>query len=169
MAGTELDPLNTPIGLMERLFLHETRTPLFPSYKREDSLKAMRLMRQALRNRLKHPREWGAAGATSIVDIITIRSQFGAFADYPDLPARFMRDPYMIVHLANAPNDPRSAKCAEHVKDAITAATEQSPPAGASVADVVAWRTENHGSPGPRFRMAITLQGNTFFTVPGGR
>ncbi len=56
MDVVELDPLTTTAGLMERLFLHETRSPAYgKSYSQPDSLKAMRLMRQVLRNRLKHP------------------------------------------------------------------------------------------------------------------
>ncbi len=165
MTTIALDPQSTPAGLMERLFLHETMSPAYAAYDRDDSLKAMRLMRQVLENRLLNARYWGAPGATSVIDIITIRSQFGAFGDYPDIPARFMSPVYAMVHLANTPSDQRSAANAQHVQDAITAATEANPPADVKIANLVAWRTAGHSSPGARFVAAVTIQGNTFYTA----
>ncbi len=148
---------------MERLFLHETRSPSYgASYDPDDSLKAMRLMRQAVENRLSEPNLWGARGATDEIGVITVRSQFGQFASYPNLPISFMAQVDLIVSLANSPGDSRAAANARHVGDAITAATEITPPVGIAGLGVVAWRTAGHGSPGTRFRAVMTLQGNTF-------
>ena len=162
----QLDPLTTPAGLMERLFLHETRSPAYGrAYDQADSLKAMRLMRQVLRNRLKHPEQWGARGATDEIPLITIRSQFGQFGLYPRLPVTFMAHVEEMIASANTPGSYLHAANLAHVRDAITAATEENPPADIAALGVVSWRTAGHGSPGPRFRAVVTVQGNTFFEV----
>lgn len=162
-----LDAETTPAGCMERLFLIETQSPAYVgAYNEVDSLKAMRLMRQVVENRLKASAQWGARDAKDEIDVIAIGTQFAGFADYPTLPAGLKSLVLETLRLANSPNDPRSADYAQFVRDAITAATEPTSPQGA-VPNLVAWRTSNAKikSPGPRFKEYMVVQGNRFFTV----
>jgi len=165
----DLHPLSTPAGLMERLFLHETRSPAYGArYDRDESLKAMRLMRQVVANRLKHPRLWGAPGAKDEIGIITIKSQFGQFGLYPNLPPPFMAHVDAMVASANDASSSLHAANLQHVQDAVTAATEADPPADLVALAAVSWRTEGHGSPGGNFRAVVTVQGNTFYAIAAG-
>ena len=165
MSGVVLAPMSTPTGLTERLFLHETRSPGYgSSYNRDESLKAMRLMRQAVENRLRKPGLWGAPGETDEIGIIAVTSQFGKFGLYPKIPASFLSQVELILQAANG-KGPQSAAYAQHVQDAIDAATEANPPVELRGLGVVAWRTSGHGSPGPNFQPIATIQGNTFFAL----
>ncbi len=162
-----LDPETTPAGCMERLFIIETQSPAYVgAYNQPDSLKAMRLMRQVVENRLKASAQWGARNAKDETDVISIGTQFAGFGDYPTLPAALRSIVSETLRLANTPNDPRSAPYAQFVQDAVTAATEVTPPEGV-VPNLVAWRTSNAKvkSPGPRFKEYMVVQGNRFFTV----
>ena len=162
--AVQLAPLTTPAGLMERLFLHETRSPAYGgSYDRVASLRAMRLMRQVLHNRLKHPEQWGARNATNEIPLITIKSQFGQFGLFPRLPVTFMAQVEEMVASANSSGSYLHAANLAHVQDAILAATEASPPDEIAALGIVSWRTARHGSPGSNFRPVVTVQGNTFF------
>ena len=55
---------------MERLFLLEATSPGMPGYLAIENLRAMRLMRQTIKNRLKSAAEYGARGATNETDIV---------------------------------------------------------------------------------------------------
>lgn len=166
MAVIALAPLSTPAGLMERLFLHETRSPGYgASYDADEAFKAMRLMRQAVENRLKAPKLWGAPGARDEIGIIANKSQFGEFGSYPNIPASFLSQVELILALANNAKDSRHAVYAQHVQNAIVAATEVTQPVELRGLGVVAWRTAGHGSPGRNFRAVTTLQGNTFYAL----
>jgi len=61
-----LHPPSTDSGAMERLFLLEATTPGMHGYVALDNLRAMRLMRRTIENRLKSPAEYGARGATAL-------------------------------------------------------------------------------------------------------
>ena len=160
----KLDPPNSPTGAMERLFILETRTPAFAhTYNEADSLKAMRYMRQVIENRLKASAQWGARNAKDEVDIIAIGNQFEGFGDYPVLPASKESILADALRIANSPGDARSPIYTQFVQDAITAATEVTP-GSVLIPNLVAWRSGPH-SPGPRFKVAATVQGNTFYTV----
>ncbi len=107
MPALALAPLSTPEGLMERLFLHETRSPGYgASYNGDEALKAMRLMRQAVENRLKAPKLWGAPGARDEIAIIANKSQFAEFGAYPNIPASFLSQVELILALATTPRTP---------------------------------------------------------------
>ena len=160
----KLDAPNSPAGAMERLFMLETKSPAYvTAYEEAESLRAMRYMRQVIENRLRASAQWGARNATSEIDMIAIGNQFEGFGDYPSLPANKEATLADILKIANSASDGRSARYTQFVQDAITAATEVTP-AAALISNLVAWRSGPH-SPGPRFRVAATVQGNTFYTV----
>lgn len=89
MAATEVSfpDENTDAGALARIFLLETRAPFDEGYDREASLKAMRLMRRVIENRLASPARYLARGATTDRDIVRLGNQFAGFRDYPGLPA----------------------------------------------------------------------------------
>ena len=149
---------------MERLFLLETMTPVRSGYNRVDSLQAMRIMRQTIENRLRAPAQYGAAGATTETEIIAVGNQFAGFGAYPTLDADLASLLQTILEIAANKADPRQARFAQFVADAVTAATETTAP-GALYADATAWRTQGRGSPGGRFRLLVTLQGNEFYAT----
>ena len=159
-----LDDAATNAGAMERLFLLETRTPAYGDYDEAESLRAMRIMRQVIENRLKAPRLWGAPGATTETEVIAVSSQFAGFGGYPELSADMSSLLATILKLANSAADPRRAKYARFVQDAIIAATEASP-ALPAYAEAAGWRTSRHSPPGANFRLIISLQGNDFYAV----
>ncbi len=74
-----LDAPGTDAGAMERLFLLKVATPGRRSYVVGENLKAMRLMRQVIENRLKSPAEYGARDARTETDIIEMGNQFAGF------------------------------------------------------------------------------------------
>ena len=160
----KLDALNSPAGAMERLFMLETKSPAYVTvYDEAESLRAMRYMRQVIENRLRASAQWGARNAKDEVDIIAIGNQFEGFGDYPVLPAPKEAILSDILRIANSASDGRSGRYSQFVQDAITAAREVTP-ASALIPNLVAWRSGPH-SPGQRFRVATTVQGNIFYTV----
>ena len=164
--AVQLDPEMTNAGAMERLMILETYTPARRGlYNREDSLKAMRLMRQVIENRLKAPSHYSAKGAANETDIIKLGNQFANFGDYPDLPSRLKLNLITALRIANSPGDPSNAAYVQFIEDAITAATEITSPLDARYVNATAWRTINQHSPGANFSILATLQGNTFFST----
>ena len=161
------DP-STDAGAKQRLFLLEAVSPgRAREYVASESLPAMRLMRQAIENRLLSPAEYGARGARTRRDVIKARGQFGGFSNYPDLPSGLNEHLADFLRIANASNDRRQPVYERFVRDAITAATEAMSPPTAAYTNVTGWRTADKGSPDPRFRPVVALSGNTFFsTVP---
>lgn len=164
---TRLDPSNTPAGALERVFLAETATPSAANYDLDDSLKAMRFMRQVIENRLKFGHAYGAPrGAKTEIDVISVGSQFEGFGRYPKLRPGIARNIAETLHIANSPHDHRSDDYAKFVANAVLAATEGAPPADARIpANVVAWKTSDSASPGPNFVLAGQAQGNDFYAV----
>ncbi len=162
----DLAPQSTNAGAMERLFLLEAISPAYTdTYDETENLAAMRLMRQTIENRLKAPKTYGAAGATTETDIVELGNQFAGFSNYPILDAGMSANLQQILNFANNPRHPMHAAYTRFVADAITAATEPVPPVVAKYPDVTAWRTRDSGSPGPRFRALETLSGNTFYAT----
>jgi hypothetical protein len=162
----QLDPENTDAGAMERLMLLETYSPArLGLYDRQQSLRAMRLMRQVIENRLKAPSRYSAPGARDPTDIVRLGNQFAGFRDYPTLPSSLRVNLINIVRIANDDGDQRAAAYSNFVQDAITAATEKLPALGAIDVTATGWRTAAHASPGMNFRVITTLQGNTFFAT----
>ena len=164
----QLAPESTDAGAIERMFLLETADPTRPDYNADDSLKAMRWMKQVVDNRLAAPRKsrFGEpADANTETDIISVGNQFAGFGDYPTLSAALKGKLTLILHLATANKDPRSEVCATFVSNAILAATETRPPVEARVPNLAAWRTKTTCPPGGDFKLYQSLQGNTFFTA----
>ena len=76
----ELDGETTTAGALERVLLAETWSPAAPGYDADESLKAMRYMRQMIENRLKFGHRYGAPlHAKTEVDVISVGSQFEGF------------------------------------------------------------------------------------------
>ena len=73
-----LDAPTTNAGAMERLFLLEATTPGMAGYLAAENLRAMRLMRQTIENRLTSPAEYGAKGANNETDIAELGGQASA-------------------------------------------------------------------------------------------
>ena len=168
MTDVKLDPASTDAGAMERLFLVETRDPTRPDYDREQSLKAMRWMKQVVDNRLAAPRKsrFGEpSDATSETDIISVGRQFQDFGNYPTLPTRLASKLDLILNIAASAKDPRGAKYLGFVQDSITAATEKAQPTQARVANLAAWVTQASAPPQGDFKFYSSLQGNDFYTA----
>lgn len=169
MTDIALAAEDTDVGCMERMLLLETTSPAYEGrYDRDDSLKAMRLMRQVVENRLRAPvksRFGEPSDADSWTDIIAVGSQFAGMGDYPELPAALKNNLAEFLRLANAARDPRQPVYAQFVQDAITASTEAAPPQEARFPNVVAWRTHGASSPGAGFRLLVTVQGNDFYSA----
>ena len=123
-----LDPEATDTGAMERLFLLEATTPGMPGYVAVENLRAMRLMRQTIENRLRSPAEYGARGATSETDIVDLGGQFAGFGGYPQLDADMAYNLTLFLRIANDLRDRRRSAYAQYVQDAVTAATEPTVP-----------------------------------------
>ena len=165
LPAVTLDPETTNSGAMERLFLLEATTPGMPGYIASENLRAMRLMRQTIENRLSSPAEYGAKGAASEIDIVELGGQFAGFSDYPTLDADMTYNLALFIKLANDTRDRRRSLYEQFVRDAVTAATEPIMPPVADYADVTAWRTSGSSSPGPRFKLLTTLSGNDFYAT----
>ena len=168
MPDLQLDPASTDAGAMERMMLLETDDPNHHTYNRAESLKAMRWMKQVVDNRLAAPRKsrFGEPNdATTETDIISVGNQFEGFGDYPTLSADKNAKIYRLLSIGGATGDPRSAKYAGFVADAITAATELQPPTEARILNLAAWRTQGSKTPGGDFKFYMNLQGNTFYTA----
>ena len=159
----QLPDKDTDPGAFARLLLLETRAPSDPGYDRADSLKAMRLMRQVVENRLALPAHYAAQGAKTEQDIVRMGNQFAGFRDYPTLPGLLGLKLERLLDIARAGHVSTMA----FVSDAVTVATEPNP--SPAYRQVTAWRTTGRGSPGPGFQFLVSLQGNDFYasnTVP---
>ena len=148
----QLDPETSVAGALERVLLAETASPSAAIYDAGESLKAMRFMRQVIENRLRFGHAFGAPrNAKSEIDVVSVGSQFEGFGQYPKLPPHIARNIADSLNIANAKRDHRSADYIIFVENAILAATEGSPPPEARIpANVVAWKTKDAASPGPR-------------------
>ena len=163
----KLAPETTIAGALERVLLAETAAPSAGNYDADESLKAMRYMRQVIENRLKLGHRYGApVGAKTEIDVISVGSQFEGFGHYPKLRAGITKNISESLHIANTPSDRRSPEYQTFISHAILAATEAAPPASAAIPpNVVAWKTQDSKSPGPNYVFAGTAQGNTFYAV----
>jgi len=122
--GISLDPEDTPQGAMERVFLAEAHSPAFDDYDAASDLVEMRNMREVFENRLKNPAEYEAPGAENEIDIVKMGHQFQGFANYPKIEAGIESNIKEIVKNANDPHHPQQAAYAQHVLNAIKAASE---------------------------------------------
>lgn len=170
MSGSlSLAPVNTATGAFQRLFLAETLTPAWPTYESADSLRAMRLMRRMVENRLRLGRQYGAPkGARTIIDVISSDRELRGFGGYSVLLSAITQRVDESLRIDNAAKDRRSPEYGGFVENAILASTEVSPPPEANIPNnVVGWRTIGRGSPGKNDIPAAVAQGNTFFTAVG--
>lgn len=115
---------------MERLFLLQATTPGQCGYVASENLKAMRLMRRVIENRLQSPGEYGARDTRTETDSIELGNQFAGFGGDPTLDGDMTDNLALFLRLANTGNDRRQPTYAPYVQDAITATT--APPASAS-------------------------------------
>ena len=156
---------DTNAGAMARMMIIETLAPFDPGYDPDESLVAMRLMRQTIENRLASPAEYLARGAANEEDIIRLGNQFEGFRDYPTLPSRLATKLNSIVLGAIKGNVKHRAAYIEFINNAVTAASEAISPAVARYPGVTAWRTSGHGAPKGRFRLLAIVQGNSFYAT----
>lgn len=165
-----LPPISTAPGLLTIVMVHETYSPLLRGYDPDLAFRCMRLMRQCIENRCRHPERFGLPrarpGLANVMGIIKNRA-FGDFANAPNFNPLFIRDTNTIIRLAGTPGDSRYRRCYDHVLKAITAATEPTPPADVIKRNYFYWRTAGHGAPSlPTGVTAIefeTLLFNTFW------
>ena len=73
---------------------------------------------------------------------------------------------YGCVSLANAAHDGRQPAYRQHVEDAITVATAAVVPPDQLVLTAAAWKRHGTPSPGTKFVLYRTLQGNDYYTTP---
>ena len=159
---------STAVGLMELMMIHENLSPYLEGWNKEDALRAMRLMRQVIENRCRHPKLFGVKyakpGLTAELLIMKVRSQFAASADAPNFPHKFIGPARIIIAAANDSSARGHGDCHDQVQSAITAATEAGPPADCIKPNLYYWRTKDHAGPGPHTHPDETLQNNTFYT-----
>lgn len=161
----ELPDRNTVPGAVARLLMAESRGPSHGSYVAADSLRSMQWMRRVLENRLaNNPRQFGAPGATSLIDIIRARNQFAGFSNYPNYDTAIRARLQQMLDIANNDSDPRQQVFREFVHNAMSVAQ------GSAIADpcptgLYGWRTQGSGGPGGRFVVYQTVAGNTFYTL----
>jgi hypothetical protein len=160
----ELDPWNTPAGAMENAFLAETISPgQHSKYSPEEALSAMRLMKQALENRLKKPSQYEARGAINEFDILRIGGQFPEFTPEGHLHSDAASAVSEIVGDAQNQNSAHYEEYRQYVQLAIQVANEKLDPSTVKWQNATAWRTTGHGSPGAGFYKIGDFGGNTFF------
>lgn len=163
----ELPAANADEGAMARLFIAEVAAP---KTGQKDESKAMGWMRRVLQNRLLHPRDFDAKGATRISQIIAAHDrsvQFKGFDTYPTLSAAVSKRLQDRLAIANNPRHPDQQQYLNFAKAAIKAATEDAP-ADPCPTGLYFWRTHNHAGPGGKATLWQTLEGNDFYTLPRG-
>jgi hypothetical protein len=144
----------------------ECRGPSFKTYVAADALKCMQLMDLVLWNRLaNNPKQFAAAGAKTIVDIIKAPGQFAGFETCPNYSAGIASTLQQILDIANNPKDKRGALFTEFVQNAIDVANN------ATISDpspgfMAGWRTAGASSPGSAFTKHTTVGGNDFYFLP---
>ncbi len=159
-----LDPDNTPTGAMEQAFLTETHTPDNGAlYSPEDTLVAMRLMRQVVENRLKNPSEYDARGATTAFGILTASGQFPEFKSTGALTPKQQKKLHDVLEATQSSNSPLYKEYAQYVQLAMQVAHEELNPSTVKWPNVTGWRTKKSGSPGTGFYKIGDFGGNTFF------
>ena len=128
----------------------------------------MRWMKEVVDNRLAAPRKsrFGEpSDASTEIEIISVGAQFQDFGNYPALPPKLVSKLNLILNIANSAKDPRSGRYQAFVQNAITAATEDVPPAEARVSNLSVWVTEGSRAPQGDLRFYSSLQGNDFYTA----
>jgi hypothetical protein len=77
----KLDDINTVEGVLQHVFISETRNPEFGgTYSLPEAERSFQAMKATIYNRLKKPSDFGAPGAKTIIDIITAPKQFQGYS-----------------------------------------------------------------------------------------
>lgn len=167
-----LPPLNSDQGIMARLFLAESISPIKISYKESESKKGMLWMRQVIENRLHHktPNIFMAKPSSgnryTVLDIVTAKGQFHGFENYPDIIPQIRGHIQNYVAIANNYNHPQRKKYAEFIENAILAASPNALEGRDLVAkDLYGWRTKDSTHPGGSFLKYKDFAGQTFYIL----
>ena len=162
----QLDPVGSHEGLLERLCLHETKTPGLPGYVAADSLKAMWFIRQFMANRIRYPLVFGNKAGITEAELMKEKDQFPGFETYPALTAAAMKNVTDCINLANDPKGWRHPLFLAHVQNALTVARASAVPADQIVPGAAGWKKEGTPSPGAKYVFWRNLQGNDYYTTP---
>jgi RHS repeat-associated protein len=189
---SQLDPLGlsasdvtlytypTQIGIVQWMLLAENKTPAYSSYSYSTAASSMAAMHAVVHNRLSSPAQFGASGATSVIDIITASGQFAGFGKDSNGDVTVstsiinrVEDMYNIAIVgtpgAYAQFINTAASVAEGgINDPFSGITEIN---GAAVlGGTYGWRTQGASAPGGRFvaipsTMGGIIGGNQFYTL----
>jgi hypothetical protein len=164
--GSELSPLNTIAGMLERLLIAETRSPLIEaSYDEADSLKCMQALGACIINRKNDGKNgW----PNTIAGVIKQEGQFKGFSTYPNYGQAQRQRNIQVLMWANQRSKFQAA-CAVFVDNAKQVASD-------TIAEEVddpfqdeggtyGMRTEGRAGPGSGFRKVGTCGGNDFYTL----
>lgn len=153
-------------GGVARLLLIESQSPWYKTSDNTATATSMQWMRLVLENRLANsPAQFGAAGATSLLDIIRANNQFQGFSGYPNLSSDFNKKLSEMVTIANDDSHPYQERFIGFINNAVGAATSPKAIADPSPTGLYGWRTTGSGSPGARFVEYAKVGGNTFYTL----
>jgi hypothetical protein len=123
----------------------------------------MRNMRQVFENRLKDPTKYEAPGAKNEIDIARMGNQFQGFGNYPKIDSGIENNIKQILKDATDPHHPQQAAYAQHVQNAIKAASESIKKPVAAYPDATIWVTKGSKGPGSHFKILGTVGNNTFY------
>lgn len=120
-----LHAANTERGILQHVFIAETFNPEQQNvYSLSEAERSFNAMKSTIFNRLKTPRDFGAPGATSIIDIVTAPRQFEGFtknaAGNVVVGTQQQTVIYNVLSFANYTNHPRRANHLQFVEKAIT-------------------------------------------------
>lgn len=158
-------------GAVARLLLAEARGPGQKSYSEGETKTAMQWMKRVLQNRLENkPSQFGAPGATTLIDIIKAKNQFAGFSNYPSYDNDLVSRLQQFIDIANDTKDQRNGLYAKFVQNAIDVANATTVPDPSQAENpknnpICGWRTMGAGSPGGRFVKYKDQGGNTFYTL----
>ena len=152
-------------GIKARLFLCECPGPSDLSYTPENAAEAISLMDVVVRNRAWNPRS-SMAAAPSVLAVVRAPKQFAGFADYPNISPSLLTRIRDILNIANNERDLRSPSYQDFVHKAVAVAHAASN-ADPSPGKLMAWRTQNHPSPGAGFVLFKTVLKREFYYKVG--
>jgi hypothetical protein len=98
----------------------ECRGPSVKDYTLDSATQCMQLMKLVLSNRLKnHPQQFGARGATALIDIIKAPKQFQGFENYPNYSAEIVARLQSMLDIANNEKNQRHGDFADFINAAV--------------------------------------------------
>lgn len=161
MTKLKLPERITNAGVEVRILLAELPTPSFASWTLAKAREAMQLMDAVLWNRLDDPKPFGAAGATTLADIVKAKGQFQGFENYPAYSAAVIQRIQAALDIANKDTDSRHVAFRAHVQAALDRA--DAPCDDPSPGNLVGWRTAGSGTPSSKMTFYKTVLGNDFY------